>query len=229
MAEMTKTSRILGIAFLLQFVTSFFNGAVLIPQFVNADDIQKTVALISANPNLFRLSILLDMTTALGIVFLGVALYSAVKDSGRKMALTGLMFYVLEACLLAVSKIDSFQLLQFSLANVGKNLSAAQTAIASALLGRIDFAGGTLHMLVFCLGALLFYILLYKGKKVPRGLSLWGIITIPFLFLWTVLSFFGVMVPFFLYLPYVPFELVMGIWIAFRGTALPIETPKDSE
>jgi predicted RND superfamily exporter protein len=36
----------------------------------------------------------------------------------------------------------------------------------------------TLHMLAFCLGAILFYTLLDKARIVPRWLSLWGLITV---------------------------------------------------
>jgi hypothetical protein len=52
---------------------------------------------------------------------------------------------------------------------------------------------------------------------VPSWLSLWGLVTVPFLLIWTLLGILGIEVPFFLYVPYVPFEFVIGIWLLVRG------------
>ena len=81
----------------------------------------------------------------------------------------------------------------------------------------MDFVGVTLHMLAFCLGAPLFYYLLYKSRLVPRALSLWGLITIVPLLVGTIAQIFGHTLPFILYVPYVPFELVIGVWILIKG------------
>lgn len=74
-------------------------------------------------------------------------------------------------------------------------------------------------MLPFCLGAILFYYLLYKSGAVPRILSLWGLITVPLVLIGLLSKVLGYEVPFFLYLPlpYVPFEFVIGIWILAKG------------
>jgi hypothetical protein len=81
----------------------------------------------------------------------------------------------------------------------------------------MDFVGNTLHMLAFCLGGILFYYLLYKSRVVPVALSLWGLIaTFPML-IGTLTQIFGYTIPFYFYLPYVPFELVIAIWILVKG------------
>jgi hypothetical protein len=59
--------------------------------------------------------------------------------------------------------------------------------------------------------------LLDKARIVPRWLSLWGLITVSFLLIWTLLAILGYEVPFILYLPYVPFEFVIGVWILVKG------------
>jgi hypothetical protein len=81
----------------------------------------------------------------------------------------------------------------------------------------MDFVGNTLHMLAFCLGALLFYGLLVRSGFVPRWLALWGLVaTVPML-VGTIAQVFGSSIPFFFYLPYVPFEMVVGGWILIKG------------
>jgi len=50
-----------------------------------------------------------------------------------------------------------------------------------------------------------FYYLLNKSGIVPRGLSLWGLITVFPCLVGTLCAVFGYQVPFFVYLPYAPF------------------------
>jgi Domain of unknown function (DUF4386) len=90
------------------------------------------------------------------------------------------------------------------------------------LLGQIafdsmDFVGSNLHMLAFCLGGVMFYYLLDKARIVPRVLSLWGLIAaLPFV-IGAPLAIMGYVVPAAVYVPYVPFEFVIGIWILVKG------------
>ena len=211
-----KTCRILGLAFLFQFITSFSSGIFLKSAWFVPEDMSATMLNIAANPGLLRANIFLDMLTALGVTFLGVMLFLVLREQSEKIALTALGFYLLEVALLAVSRMDAFSLLRFSQA-----YAAGQTADL-LLLGQIayeamEFAGVTLHMLAFCLGALLFYFLLYRSGVVPRWMSLWGLITTFPMLVGTIAQIFGYTIPFVLYVPYVPFELVVGLWIVVKG------------
>jgi hypothetical protein len=100
-----KTSRFLGVAFLLQFVTSFSSGVFLNSAWSVPGNISETMLKIAANPGLMRANILVDMLTALGVIFLGVVLFITLRKQNEKMALTALSFYTLEGALLAVSRI----------------------------------------------------------------------------------------------------------------------------
>ena len=72
-------------------------------------------------------------------------------------------------------------------------------------------------MLAFCLGAILFYTLLYQSRLLPRGLPLYGLITVVLPLIGTLTAIFGYEIPFFFFLPYFPFELVIGLWILVKG------------
>ncbi|MGC1378822.1 MAG: DUF4386 domain-containing protein [Anaerolineales bacterium] len=218
MNAVNKTSRVLGVAFLLQFVTSFSSGAFLRQAWLVPGSISETMLKIANNPWLMRATILLDMLTALGVIFLGAMLFLTLREQNEKMALTGLGFYILEAALLAVSRAEAFSLLRIS-QEYAAAASPALQAMGQVALESMDFVGSTLHMLAFCLGGILFYILLYQSGVVPRALSLWGLIaTFPML-VGTVTQIFGYTIPFFFYVPYVPFELVIAIWILIKGVA----------
>jgi hypothetical protein len=134
------------------------------------------------------------------------------------MALTALAFYILEGAVLAASRADAFSLLRMSQEYVAAGQPAYLEMMATVALESMDFVGGTLHMLAFCFGAILFYYLLYKSAVVPRGLSLWGLITVLPCLAGTLLATFGYEAPFFIYLLYVPFEFVIGVWILVKGT-----------
>jgi hypothetical protein len=179
---------------------------------------------IANNAWLMRANILLDMLTALGIMFLGAILFVALREQNEKTALTALGFYIIEAALLATSRSEAFSLLRMSQEYVSAGQPAYLPTMANLALESMDFVGSTLHMLVFCPGGILFYYLLYKSNIVPRALSLWGLITILPLLIGTVTQIFGVTLPIYLYLPYVPFEFVVGVWILVRGVKYVSET-----
>ncbi|NTU66007.1 MAG: DUF4386 domain-containing protein, partial [Chloroflexi bacterium] len=208
-----QTSRMLGLAFVLQFVTSIASGMLLRSNWYAPGDINASLIKIASNAAWLRANIIVDMLTALGVIFLGAMLFIALRKQNEKLALTALGFYILEAALLATSRLATFALLRF-----GEEFATTGQAAYLPLLGQIafdamEFVGGSLHMLAFTLGAVLFYYLLDKARLVPRVLSLWGLIAVlPFL-IGTPLALMGYEIPVALYLPYIPFELVIGIWI----------------
>ena len=215
----TKINRVLGFAFLLQFVTSIVSGAVFKAEWFMEGNMGETMLKIAGNPSLFRANILLDVLTALGVTFLGIMLYLTLRKQNEGMALTAMGFYIMEGALLAVSRMNAFSLLRYSqeyaVSGTSELLLLGQVAYES-----MDFVGNTLHMLAFCFGGILFYSLLYKSGVVPRWMSLWGLVTIfPMLF-GTFAQMFGYTIPFAFYLPYVPFEFVIGIWILIKGVEI---------
>lgn len=212
-----KTSRVLGIAFLLQFITSFSSGVFLKQAWLVPGNLRETMLRIADNPWLMRANILLDMLTALGVIFLGAMLFLALRNQNEKMALTALGFYVLEAVLHAVSRMEAFSFLRISQEYVAAGNSTYLLTMGNLAFESMNFVGSTLMMLAFCLGAILFYYPLYKSGVVPRALSLWGLITVFPMLIGTLTQVFGYSIPFIFYVPYVPFEFVIGVWILVKG------------
>jgi len=217
MNSVKKTSIVLGIAFLLQFITSIVNGMVLRPALIITGNIIESMTNIANNVWLMKTYILVDMITALGVVFLGAILFIVLKKKNEIIALVALGFYVIEAALLAVSRMEAFSLLRISQEYIVAGQPDYLQMLGNLSVESMDFAGSTLHSLVFSIGAILFYYLLYKSRAVPRILSLWGLITVPLVLIGTLSAVFGYEVPFFVYFLYVPFEFVIGIWILAKG------------
>ncbi len=228
MNPINRTSRVLGIAFLLQFVTSFSSGVFVKSALIVPDSISESMLKIANNPLLMRAYILVDMLTALGIIFLGAILFLTLRKWNETMALVALGFYILEATLLAASRLAAFSLLGISQAYAAAGQPASLQTMANVALLSMDFVGSTLHMLAFCPGGILFYYLLYKSGVVPRALSLWGLITVLPCLAATLLVVFGYEAPVLLYVLYMPFELVIGVWILVKGINKTSETRRQS-
>ena len=186
-----NTSKVLGVAFLLQFVTSFSSGMFLKQAWFVPGNIGETMLKIADNPWLMRANILVDMLTALGVTFLGVILFITLRKQNEKIALTALGFYLLEVALLAASRMGAFSLLRISQEFAAAGQPAYLQTMGQVAYESMDFVGNTLHMLVFCPGGILFYYLLYKSGIVPHALSLWGLITVFPMLIGTVSQIFG--------------------------------------
>jgi hypothetical protein len=217
MNTVNKTSRILGLAFLLQFITSFASAMFLRATWYVPGNMSETLIKIANNPLTLRVNILFDMLTALGVIFLGSMLFITLRRQNEKMALTALGFYILEAALLATSRLATFSLLRLSQEYAAAGHAADLTLLGQIAFDSMDFVGSGLHMLGFCLGGLLFYYLLDKARIVPRVLSLWGLIAVLPFVIGAPLAVMGYEVPMAFYLPYIPFELVIGSWILVKG------------
>jgi hypothetical protein len=216
MNTVSRTSRILGVAFLLQATTSLASGLIMKLALIVPGSIRESMINIANEPWLMSANILGEMITAAGVIFLGAILFVVLRKQNEEMALVGLGLYVLEGALLAASKIAGFALLRISQEYITAGQPASLETMGSLAMGSMDF-GYTLLMVAFGLGAILFYWLLYKSRVIPRALSLWGLATVPITLVASIFAIFGFQVPFAVYLPYVPFEFVVGIWILVKG------------
>ena len=75
---------------------------------------------------------------------------------------------------------------------------------------------------VFCVGAALFYIALYRSRIAPRWLSGWGLVGVPIYLLAALLAAFGVIemnstTQTLLFMPLALQEMVLAIWMIARG------------
>jgi Domain of unknown function (DUF4386) len=209
------TSKVLGAVFLIQATTSLISGVILLKLLApgNINDILLNIA---NHVWLMRANIFGEMTTAVGVIFLGAMLFVVLRKQNEKMALAALGFYILEAALLAVSRIGAFSLISISQEYVIRGHLNDLQSMGTVALASMDY-GYKLLMFPFCLGAILFYYLFYESRMIPRGLSLWGLIAVGIILIATLFSIAGYDVPFFVYIPYVPFEFVVGAWILAKG------------
>ena len=119
----------------------------------------------------------------------------------------------------------------FSLLALSKEVAASGSVEASSLqtAGTVlwtayDYAW-MLGQSVFCVGAVMLYYLLYQSRRVPRWLSIWGLIGAPLM----LLAGFSLVVTgdpnstfsSVLYAPLALQEMVLAVWLIARGFNLP--------
>jgi len=222
-----NTPRLLGAAFLLQAVGSLVSGVFLLEPLIVPGNIIDSMTNISNNALQMRASILGEMITAFGIVMIGVLMYVILKKQDLKIAIVAMGLYLVEAAILAVSRIPAFALLLVSQESVIAGHPGYLVALANTLFEAMTF-GYELHMLPFALGATLFYCLFYKSGFLPRGLSLLGIVAAPMALIGSLLGLLGYDLPMLVYaivfLPNLPFELGTGLWLMVKGLKEASET-----
>jgi hypothetical protein len=211
-----STPRLLGAAFLLQAVASLVSGLFLLQPLMVPGNIAASMANIANNPLQMRAAIVGEMVTAIGIVMLGALLFVTLKKQNMNVALVALGLYVIEAGLLAASRIPAFSLLRVSQESVVAGHPAYLQTLGNLFYESQDF-GYSLHMLPFALGATLFYYLFFKSGFLPRVLSIWGLIAAPLALIGILVALLGYDVPIVVFLPNLPFELTMGVWLMVKG------------
>jgi hypothetical protein len=202
-------------ALFLQAITSLVSGILFLGPSTDKSNIVKILLNTAQNQANARLSILLDIITALVIIWLGVLFFSLLRKVNQIWAVTALALYIAEAGMLFVSKLFGYALIQVSCAYSANSDKAFET-IGQVLLQLKDFSY-SMHIVPFGAGAIIFYYLLVKSKTVPLWLALWGLITVIPVLAGALLKIFGIETPFFVMLPYAPFEFFTGLFILVRG------------
>ncbi|MFW9905450.1 MAG: DUF4386 domain-containing protein [Candidatus Thorarchaeota archaeon] len=216
-----NTPRFLGIAFLVQFVGSLLSGT-LSGLILETGTISEKLVNISNNTTLFRLCIFLDLITSIAIIAMAVLLYIVLQKQNKILALVALSWWLTEAIILAISRIWALGLLELSLDYVQTGVTDPSyfLTLGSVMYESIQF-GFALHMLFFTVGGPLWYYMFYKSEAIPRGLALWGLVLFPLMAISITLDILGVTLDdtlkLIIFVPYIPFEAVMGIWFLVKG------------
>ena len=226
MSSDKNTPRFIGAAFLLQAVASAVAGLILLRPLIASGNIADTMTNMSNNALRVRASIMVEMITVIALVILSVLLYVTLKKQNRNMAFVALGLRLTEVALLAVSRIATFALLRTSQAFVIEGHPAYLQTLGNLVYETQEIAY-SLSMVFFTLGGTLFYYLFFKSRYVPRALSLFGLIAAPLSLIGTVVELFGYVVPLFVFIPNLPFELVIGVWLMVKGIRDGSETKRE--
>ena len=196
--------RLLGAMFLVVLVTSI-SGAVISAPLVG-DTAASTLERYTASPTRVHLFVLAELLNATGVVFLGTFLFRNFRDQSKALATAAFGLWVLEAGSGAFSRAASLAAFE----------AAGTPALGAVLLSSADFLF-TLHMFFYCAGGIIFYALMLRSRRLPFIIPLWGVGAAAVGFFGEILVVLGVNVPIAVFLPILPFEITVGVWLVVKG------------
>ncbi|MCC6169993.1 MAG: DUF4386 domain-containing protein, partial [Caldilineaceae bacterium] len=177
----------------------------------------------AANANQVTVAALCVLLMGLSPAMVPVVLYPVLKRHNEVLALGYLVFRgALETVIGLVAPIAWLLLVAIGRSYVPAGDAATAGLQASGAL--LLKAGGhsALAGIIFCLGALMFYALLYRSRLVPRWISVWGVAAlVPYLAA-EFLAVFALVDPMssnaiLLYMPLAGQEMVLAGWLIAKG------------
>jgi hypothetical protein len=186
-------------------------------------DTQDLLASVAANADQLRVAALFVLLMGLSLAMFSVVLYPILRRYNEVLALGYVVFRgALETVTYFVTAIGWLLLLALSQLVVQAGAPAASSLQAS---GALLLKAGDLTSLtgiVFCLGALMFYAVLYQARLVPRWISVWGLAAlVPYLAA-EFLALFALLDPLsstsvLLHIPLAVQEMVLAVWFIVKG------------
>jgi hypothetical protein len=169
---------------------------------------------------------LLAIVAGMASAGIAVALYPVLKSSSAGLAVGAVAFRVIEGTLALVGATAVLSLVSVSgrFADGGGLDRAAYEVIDQALLAVQHWVADVGAVLAFSMGALLYYLALYRTRLVPRWLSVWGVIGVAALAVSAVLVVYGVIGPLsptqmIIAVPIASQEMVFAVWLIAKGFA----------
>jgi hypothetical protein len=216
------TPRLLGLMFLIVIVIGVLSGNLLTPLNFKMtgppDNISETMISFSDNAKRVQMSIIGFLIEAVAIVLLTVLLYTTLKKQSKIIARWAFGLWIIEAVLIAVREINAFSLLYTAqkFVKAGAPDSSYFQTLGSLFYKLMHFSYDA-QMIFYCTGGILFYYLFLKSKYVPKVLPIYGIAVASLGFIGELFALFGYDVPLYVFLPILPFELAIGIWLMIKG------------
>jgi len=211
-----NTARIVGILFIIGTVAG-------ISSFVGAPSLEDPDYLvnIAANGNLTIRASLFVLIMGIALVPIPALLFPILKKVNESLALSYVVFRVLEAATYIITIISWLSLLTLSREYV---LAGAPDASFYQTLGSILLSVGAwidpVLVIIFSISALILNYLLYKSILVPRWLSGWGFVGGILHLVEGLLNMFGIPVSVFgvpFFLPIALQEMVYAVWLIAKG------------
>jgi hypothetical protein len=155
---------------------------------------------------------------------IAISLYPVLKKFNGGLALGAVGFRISEGVLrfVAVCAMLSLITLSQQFVKAGAPDSSYFQTLGALIYAGYRLVGNVASLLAFSIGCLLYYIIFYRTKLVPRWLSVWGLVAAITSMLSCVLVSIGLIAPFgteqlVLALPMLPQEMVLAVWLIVKG------------
>ena len=216
-----KTAIVAGTLFMVATTASLLGNA-LTASILGASDYLSRV---SSNEGRVIVGAILSFIAAVTSSGIAISLYPVLKKYSEGLAIGAVGFRLIEGVFYIIGALCLLSLLPLSHQFVSGSPQDAPTLTATGhlLLAIKDLAGFVLGVLAFCLGGLMYYLVFFQSRLIPRWLSVWGIVALGLLLAASLLTLLdgepysvsGRL--FFLAFPIFLQEIVFAIWLIFKG------------
>ena len=207
------TARIVGVLFITGTAAGILSAVVTGP-ILGASDY---LAAVSANTNQMFIGALLVLIMGLALAMVPVMMFPLFRRYNEALALGAVLFRGALEGTIYLAMVISWVLLVAVSRDYGVAGSMQLQAQGALLAGTSELINPILQI-VFSLGALMFYILFYQSRLVPRWLSGWGIIGAVLYLAFGLLAMFGLNFDILL-APLGVQEMILALWLIVKGFA----------
>lgn len=207
-------ARLVGVLFIVGtaagILSAVFTGSIL----ESAD----LLAEVSANENRVILGTLFVLIMGISLALVPVVVYPILRECNEALALGYVVFRgALETFAYIVTAISWLSLVALSkgYASAVSPDNMSLQNMSRLLLG-VGEQTNSITMILFSLGALMFYYLLYQSRLIPKWLSGWGLVAASIYLAAGVSALFGAQLAIAL-LPLALQEMVMAVWLIAKG------------
>jgi hypothetical protein len=211
---------IVGVLFIIGTVTGVI-AAILGKPILDAPDYLTSIAAHESQIMMVTFLVFLMGVACAGI---GLALYPIMKKYSPGLAIGVVGFRVTEGIFEILSGVSTIGLLALSqeFVRAGTPEAAYFQTVGAVIKAGDEWLGNGAYLLCWCIGALMYYVVFYQYRLIPRWISVWGLIGITLVTIAAVLVMVGVIpgfgtVQMIANLPILPQEIVLAIWLIAKG------------
>ena len=197
---------------------------ILSSQFLGPITATNYLVSVSANAGLVGTGALLLFIGGAAATGIAISLYPVLRKFNGGLALGSVGFRTFEGVLrfVAVCTLLSLITLSQQFVKAGAPDSSYFQTLGVLLYAGYRWVGNVAAPLAFTIGCLLYFIIFYRTKLVPRWLSGWGLVAGVLTMLSCLLVMFGLIAPFsteqiVLAIPMLPQEMVLAVWLIVKG------------
>jgi len=220
MSKDRRAAVVAGVLFIVATTAGLIGRVVLLDPILEGADI---LAKVAVNQNQVAAGALFGLVGFFTCAGIAIALYPVLRRYSEGLALGSVGLRIIEGVLYSIGAIAVLSMLTLArgLAEAGTPaLASLQTS--GALLLAVRSWAGLAGTLAFYPAGLLYYIVFYRSRLVPRWLSGWGVVAVAMGFTASILVVFQAINPMstpqiVLNLPIFLQEMVLAVWLIAKG------------
>lgn len=160
------------------FLTATISGLIVVMAWGAVLDAVDPLAEAAGSGTPIKVGVIFEVVMGVAVAAIALAMYPILRRYDVTAALAYVVARAIEGAFIIVPAVTMLTVwtLSESFLEAGSPTSSPLPAAGEAVFKIGDWAGYVAVATIFCLGALVFYTMLYRTRLVPRWLSVWGLL-----------------------------------------------------